>query len=149
MHPIRELTTHYPTTQPALTIPTPYNPPHHQLPQYPPPPVPQWILKPTFSNINNVKFPDILRLVNEKQKFYSEDDMTVTLLSALSKYGVTQFSTTNSVRNDDTITHSLFPRLCVSLICRTFSHTERKMPASQPGCCGIFVEASMNEELSI
>jgi hypothetical protein len=48
-------------------------------------------MKPTFSNIDNVIFPDILRLTNEKRKFISEDDMTSTLLSVLSRYGVTQF----------------------------------------------------------
>ena len=75
MHPIQDLITHPP-------LPTSHHPPPHKLPQYPHPPVPQWMPKPTLlvhmktSNIHDVKFPDILKLENEKQKFYNEDDMT-------------------------------------------------------------------------
>ena len=76
------LSPHYPTR------PLHHNP---QLPQFSNFSVPQCIMKPTFSNIDNVIFPDILRLTNEKRKFISEDDMTSTLLSVLSRYGVTQF----------------------------------------------------------
>ena len=68
---------------------SPYHNP--QLPQFSNFSVPQCIVKPTFSNIDNVIFPDILRLTNDKRKFISEDDMTSTLLSVLSRYGVTQF----------------------------------------------------------
>jgi hypothetical protein len=131
---------YYPVPPHYPTRPLHHNP---QLPQFSNFSVPQCIMKPTFSNIDNVIFPDILRLTNEKRKFISEDDMTSTLLSVLSRYGVTQFSIFKSVRNHDPITNSPFPRIRVSLICKSCSPTERKMPNSQIGCCGIFVDASL------
>ena len=79
---------YYPVPPHYPTRPLHHNP---QLPQFSNFSVPQCIVKPTFSNIDNVIFPDILRLTNEKRKFISEDDMTSTLLSVLSRYGVTQF----------------------------------------------------------
>ena len=104
---------------PSLFVPPrPYYPvppnytirsPHHnpQLPQLSNFSVPQCIVEPTFSNIEDVIFPDIRRLTNKQRKFTSEDDMTSTLLSVLSRYGVNQFSISKSVRNHDPISNSL------------------------------------------